>query len=278
MYWLKTSILILLTSPVWAIEGFIIGLGAESDTADGLSGVVAAEIGFTEETWLSASFAKNRVDLQRDFNLDTSYADIGLDHWFDPVGVRVGVASWGDNNILDSVDVSGSLYWRNDTVTVSGDYEFRDFDFNIPQTLFLPGRTINFDATGVGLSARFKLSEMFSLSVSGIDYDYNVNLRLSDNAGIVELLSSSRLSIINSLIDKRAGAGLGMDIGNQHWSLDYSQREGAVDGTTTRSTTLSFLTPMGDVSDIEIGLGLDDSGAYGSVTFISVFLYFYGGG
>ena len=278
MYWLKTSILLLLAGPVWAVEGFIIGLGAESDTADGLSGVIAAEIGFTEETWLSASFAKNTVDLQRDFSLDTSFADIGLDHWFDPIGVRVGVATWGDNNILDSVDASGSLYWRNDIVTVSGDYEFRDFDFNIPQTLFLPARSINFDATGVGLSARFKLSEMFSLSLSGIDYDYSVNLNLSDNAGILELLSSSRLSIINSLVDNRVGAGLGLDIGNQNWSLDYSQRKGAVDGTTTRSITLSFLTPMGDVSDIEFGLGRDDSDAYGSVTFISVFLYFYGGG
>lgn len=267
----------LLASPAWAVEGFIIGLGAESDTADGLSGVIAAEVGLTDQTWLSASFAKNTVDLQRDFNLDTSYADIGLDHWFKPVGVRVGVASWGDDNILDSVDVSGSLYWRNDTVSISGNYEFRDFDFDIPQTLFLPGRTINFDATGVGLTARFKVNEMFSFSLFGVDYDYSVNLNVSDNAGIVALLSSSRLSIINSLIDNSAGAGLGLDIGNQHWSLGYSQRKGAVDGTTTKSTTLSFLTPMGDVSDIEFGLGLDDSDAYGSVTFISVFLYFYGG-
>lgn len=277
MYWLRISILLLLTSPAWAVEGFIVGIGVESDTADGLSAAIAGDLGITENTWLSASFAKNTVDLPRGLSLDTSYADIGLDHWFEPIGIRVGLASWGDNDVLDSVDISGSIYWRNDKITLSADYEFRDFDFNIPPTDFFAPRSISFDANGVGLKARFKLSDSFSVNASGIDYDYNVNLGVASNRGILELLSSSRLSIINSLIDYRAGAGLGLDIGNQRWALDYSSRKGAVDGSTTQSTTLSFLTPMSDVADIEIGLGIDESDTYGSVTFISVFLYFYGG-
>ncbi|MCH8248110.1 MAG: hypothetical protein IH913_00745 [Proteobacteria bacterium] len=44
----------------------------------------------------------------------------------------------------------------------------------------------------------------------------------------------------------------------------------------TDSTTLRFLTPMGKKSDIEFGLGVDDSDTYGSVTLFSLFVYFYG--
>ena len=277
MYWFKTSLLLLIASPAFAVEGFIAGIGVESDSADGLSLVVIGGIGFTEKTWLSGSVAKNTVDLPRDLSLDTTSADIGLDHWFEPVGIRVGVATWGDNNILDSNDVNGSLYWRSDRLSISGELEFRDFEFNIPGTDFFPGRNIDFDATGLGLTTRFKLNEMLSLSFSGIEYDYNVNLGLDSNQAAADLLSASRLSIVNNLIDYRAGVGLGLDVGNQQWSLDYSQRKGAVDGSTTDSVTLSFLTPTGEVSDLEIGLGFDDSDVYGSVTFISVFLYFYGG-
>ena len=34
---------------------------------------------------------------------------------------------------------------------------------------------------------------------------------------------------------------------------------------------------MSDNSDIEFGLGVDDSELYGTVTFLSVYMYFYGG-
>lgn len=279
MYWYRALFLLFLATPAFAIEGYIVGVGAESDTDDGLSGIIAGDFGFTEQTWVSASISKNTVDVPSNLNLDTSSVSAGLDHWFKPIGVRVGLASWGDTEILDSDDVSGSLYWRNEKVSVSADYEFRDFNFNIPGSDFFLPRTVRFDANGIGLSTRFKLGDSVSLSLSGIDYDYSVNLGLASNRdAIVFLLSSSRLSIINSLIDYRAGFGLALDVGSSNWSLDYSQRKGAVDGSITRSTTLRFLTPMGKSNDIEFGLGFDDSDTYGSATFFSVFLYFYGGG
>lgn len=269
--------LLLLAGNALAAEGFIVGAGVEGDSADGLAGTVVADIALGEKTWLSGSAGGNTVELPRGLSIDTVYGDLGLDHWFDPVGVRVGVAYWGDSDVLDSNDWRASLYWRNDAVTLAGDYEFRDFTFQIPATDFFPGRTVEFDASGVGLSARFDLTDTVDLSLSGMTYDYSINLSLDRNRGILELLSFSRLSLINSLVDYRVFAGLGVDVGDQRWQFDLGTWQGEVDGGRTRSATMRFLTPLGDASDIEFGLGLDDSELYGSVTFFSVFLYFYGG-
>ena len=38
------------------------------------------------------------------------------------------------------------------------------------------------------------------------------------------------------------------------------------------------MTPIGNRSDIEFGLGYDDSENFGEATIFSVYLYFYGGG
>ena len=116
-----------------------------------------------------------------------------------------------------------------------------------------------------------------SLFLHGMNYDYSVDLRIDDTRNIRDLVSLSRFSLINSLVDHRAGIGLGIDMGLKEWVLDYTTWRGAVDGGRTDSVTLRFLTPMGRRSDIEFGLGYDDSELYGDVMFFSVFAYFYGG-
>ena len=110
-----------------------------------------------------------------------------------------------------------------------------------------------------------------------MDYDYSVNLRLTDNRPILDLLSFSRLSLINSLVDYRASATLGVEAGKSRWQFDSGKWKGEVDGGETISATISFLTPLNERSDIEFGLGVDDSDLYGDVTFFSVYIYFYSG-
>jgi hypothetical protein len=107
-------------------------------------------------------------------------------------------------------------------------------------------------------------------------YDYSVNLRLDNNRGLLDLLSFSRLSLINSLVDHRAFVVLGLEAGENSWQFEAGTWRGAVDGSTSRSATVRFLTPVGGKNDIEFGLGIDDSELYGTVTFFSAFLYFYG--
>ena len=276
MSWGRALPALLLAGNALAAEGWIVGIGGEGDTADGLAGIVFADVAVSEKTWLNASIGGNTLELPRRQSIDTRFGNLGIDHWFDPVGVRLDAAYWGDSDILDSRDWGGSLYWRSDRVMLAGDYEYRDFRFTIPATDQFPGRTFNFDAHGIGLTARIELTEKASLGFSGMSYDYSVDLRLDDSRPILDLLSFSRLSLINSLVDYSAFLTLGLDAGERNWALEAGTWRGAVDGGTTTSATLRFLTPMGRRSDVELGLGLDDSDLYGSVTFFSVFLYFYG--
>lgn len=277
MSWRRGIPLLLLASNALATEGYILGFGLEGDSAEGLAASVIGDVALTSSTWLTGSLAKSKLDLPRRQTLETLYGDIGLDHWFEPVGVRIGAAYWGDSDLLDSHDWRGSLYWRGDSATISVDYEFRDFRFELPATDVFPGRSARFDAQGIGLSGRVDLSESVGLNFYGIDYNYSVDLSTDRNQAILELLSFSRLSLINSLVDYSAGAALGVDAGLQRWLFELSTWRGEVDGSVTNSATIRLITPMGEKSDIEFGLGVDNSELYGTVTFLSVYMYFYGG-
>ncbi len=266
----------LLAGPAWGLEGFVVGAGLDADNEEALAATLSAELGLAKETWLSTAIAKSRVDLPLDSSIDTLYADLGIDHWFNPVGIRASVAYWGDSDVLDSIDYSGSVYWRGDKFSVSGLYEYRELTFDILRDSLLPGRDIEFHADGVGLAARFELSPNVDLSFSGMNYDYDVNLKLAANRRIVDFLSVSRLSLLNSLTDYQARVSLGVDAGDNRWSFDVAKSKGEVDGRETDSVTLRFLTPMGKASDIEFGLGVDRADDFGTVTLFSVFLYFYG--
>ena len=217
------------------------------------------------------------MDGQGGQSLDTWFGDLSLDHWFDPAGIRGGVSYWGDSDTLESIDWRGSLYWRGDKAMIGAEYEYRDFSVQLPALDIFPRREVSFDATGVGLSTRFDLSDTVSLGLRGMDYDYSVNLRLTDNRPILQLLTFSRLSLINSLVDYRASATLNLDVGKSRWQFDVGRFKGEVDGGNTTSATLRFMTPLGKNSDIELGLGVDDSDLYGDVTFFSVYIFFYGG-
>lgn len=252
------------------------GGGIEQDSADGQGIGVLGSIGVADETWVSFGAAKSAVDLGDNRDLETAYADIGLDHFFDPIGVNVGVAYWGDSDVLESIDYRASGYFRNESLLLSLDYEYRDFDLTIPRTDFFPGRDVVFDADGLGLTARLQLNDDISLRLRGIKYDYSIDFRPADSVNAARLLSVSRLSLINSLVDHRAGLSLSINQGRNNWNLDVSTWESIFTESRTMSYTVRFLMPSSVETDIEFGLGYDDSELYGDVTFVSVYLFFYG--
>ena len=273
----RSAVLLLLAGNALAAgEGFMIGGGVESDNEDGLSTALIGGFGLAENTWLSAGVAKSSVELVSGRDLDTLYADIELDHFFDPVGVRIGAAYWGDSDVLESNDWRASLYWRNESATLAAEYEFRDFDFIIPSTDLLSSRTISFDADGIGASLKFQMSENTSLRLKGMSYDYSVPFRPIENVDAARLFSVSRLSLINTLVNYRASISLGIDRGLKRWEIDVASWEDVIAGSRTDSITLRYLMPLTDKTDIEFGLGYDDSELYGDVTFFSLYLYFYG--
>jgi hypothetical protein len=273
----RLFILLFLSSTALAAgDGFMIGAGVESDSGDSLSAALIGGAGLTENTWLSAGVAKTSIDLGLGLDLESKFADIELDHYFDPVGVRIGASYWGDSDLLESHDWRASLYWRNDKAMLAVEYEFRDFDFIIPSTDRLTSREVMFDADGLGLSARFQVSDSTSLRIRGIKYDYSVPFRPIEYTDAASLLTVSRLSLINTLVDYRAAMTIGLDRGSKHWELDFSTWQGAINESRTNSITLRYLMPMSEKTDIEFGLGYDDSELYGDVTFFSLYLYFYG--
>ena len=271
-------VLLLLAGRAVAGEGYILGAGLEGDTQDGLAISLIGEFGVAKDTWMSAAVARNTAESALQQDLDTWFADLGIDRWWNPLGIRAGVAYWGDNDTLDSTDLRGSAYWRNDRLSISVDYQYRDFEIVLPATDFFASRKAGFSADGVGLSARFEITDTVSFGLSGMDYDYDVNLKLDSNRPLLQLLTFSRLSLINSLVDHTATATLSLDVGKSRWNFDIGTWKGEVDGGKTRSATVRFLNPMSDRSDIEFALGIDDSELYGNVTFFSVFLFFYDAG
>ena len=277
MSWFRLALLLLGSSATLADNGdYIVGGGIEADSADARVLAAFGELGIGQHTWLFGSIANNSSELPRRPDLDTWYADVGIDHWFKPLGVRASVAYWGDSDTFDSIDWRGSAYLRSDKASIEAEYEFRDFDLVFPTFGNTPAREVGFDATGVGLRARIDLTENFSVSLGGIDYDYSRDISLADNPGLVDLISFSRLSLINSLVDYRANLTFGLQDDVRHWELSFSSWKGEVDGSRTDSYTLRFLTPLRGSSDIEFGLGFDDSKLYDNVTFFSVYLFFYG--
>jgi hypothetical protein len=276
MSWSRYLPLLFLCASGGAAGEFVVAGGIEGDSSDGLAAALFADVAVGDETWLSGGIARSTVDLDLREDLETWYADIGLDHYFDPAGIRLGVAYWGDDDILDSVDLRSSLYFRGAKGSLSLDYEFRDFDLVLPQIDAFQRRRISFDAHGVGLAARLDLTDAVDVRLKGIAYDYSVNLRLDPNRDIVNIISVTRLSLINSLVDYRANIGIGVDFGLKRLEFDVAQWEGAVAGARTNSYSLRFLTPIGERNDIEFGIGYDDSDTYGQVTVFSIYLYFYG--
>ena len=277
MPWQRIVFALLTTSLLRvAAAEYIAGVGVTGDSDSGLAESAFGDVALGDSTWLSGVVSYSNVDVPVRRDLDAWSVDVALDHYFDPIGIRAGVAYWGDSEVLDSVDWRGSVYWKNDRLNVAATYERRDFEFIIPETRLFDRRIVPFDADGIGLSVGFDLTSTIDVYFSGMDYDYSVDLRLDDRRELLQLLTVSRLSLINSLVDFRASAALGFDLGDQRMTLEYARWRGEVDGGDTHSATLRWLAPLGSRADIEFGLGYDDSELYGDVTVMSVYLFFYG--
>jgi hypothetical protein len=280
MYWCKrlrylTALSALFCGDAMA-EGYVLGLGAESDTAGGRAASVFADLGVAEKTWLSGAAATTQTG--GDLGLDTIYVDAGIDHSFDPVGVRIGAAYWGDADILDSVDLRGSVYVSGDLGYLSADYERREFDFTFASILNPDvRRTTEFSADGFGMAGRIKATERTSFSFGGTSYRYSRDINLQPNIDILSALSTSRLSLMNSLIDYRAYVGADLRFGLSSIDLRFEKWQTAIDGGKIDSVGLGVLTPASDRSDLEFRFVYDRSENFGRTISLSAYYYYFGG-
>ncbi|MDH4072003.1 MAG: hypothetical protein OEV41_02730, partial [Gammaproteobacteria bacterium] len=125
-------------------EGYVLGAGAEADTAEGRAVTAFADLSVTERTWLSFVGAMAQTEgVLRDS--ETRLLDVSIDHSFEPIGIRIGGGYWGDPDILDSRDLNASVYLRGGTGSISVDYEKRNFEFDLQSDL-LRGNTVKWTA------------------------------------------------------------------------------------------------------------------------------------
>lgn len=268
------TVLMLASAPA-ALAEHVIGLGAEFDNEDGRAFSALGSLGIGEQTWLSAAASYNSSKgILAD--LETIYVDAGLDHHFDPLGVRVGIGYWGDSDLLDSNDLRASLYWRNDKGSLSLDYERRAFDLTLRTLLTQQPRLIEFEADGVGLAARLQLSDAVGVYANGMHYDYSQNISLQPSVDVLRVFALSRISTVNSLLDDRVSAGIEVAIGDHVVDLRVSSWRTAVFNDRVDSIGIGWLLPLAAASDLELRLSSDDAETAGRATLFSVFLYFYG--
>jgi hypothetical protein len=253
---------------------YLVGIGVEGDTAEGRAISLFGNFGLSDSTRLSATGAYTRTAGILGF--DAAFVDLALDHSFDSVGFRLGASYWGDAALLDSVDVRASVYFRNERFSISGDYERRDFDFTF-QPFFADGeRTVSFYANGAGLTSWFETSKNTGFYVGGMDYEYSIDIQLQENIDVLRVLSISRLSLINSLVDYRLNAGFNARFGLRSLDLSVSNWRTEMDQGQVTSYAIGFTTPLDDYSDLELRFAYDDSENFGSTYVFSVFFYTFG--
>lgn len=257
--------------------GYVLGIHGEADSAGGRSVSGFIDYGATESTWLSGTIA--RTDTGGVLGgLNTIYADAAIEQSFGLFGVRVGGAYWGDNDILDSNDLRAAVFFRSRKGSLSIDYERRNFDF-VFSPLFAPDtiRTAEFFADGIGAAASIQTSEASRLFISGMGYTYSRNIRLQPRIDSLRLLSSSRLSLMNSLIDYRLSGGIEFLFGQRSVDLTFSNWQTAIDGGKVRSYSIGFVTPVSPASDLELRFAFDESENFGNTFALAISFYFFGG-
>ena len=270
-----TWAVLLLVSMAAHGDGYVLGVGVEGDSADGRLLAGFADFSAGENTWISLSgaLAETQGILQDN---ETGLAGIGIDHFFEPFGIRLGAGYWGNADILDSRDLDASVYLRGDAGSISIDYQKRWFEFDL-QSDALRGRTAKFTADGWGMNSRLALGDNASAFVRGMWYDYSRNLRIQADINVLTFISQSRLSMINSLIDYHYSAGLEFEFGLRSLDFSVGQWQTAIDGSEIDSYGVGFLTPIADRLDMEIRYSRDESDLYDGTNAIALYFYYFGG-
>ncbi len=272
----------LLTTVAVADDAYLLGVSLQADDEDGFGVTAFGSIDFAEKTTLSAALGRSTVDLTSDERTgtdgsDSLYADLGLDHRFGMLGVGVGASYWGDSDLLDSRDLRGSVYLSGEMGSIGLTVEERDFEFQLPPFDFLQRTSFPFDASGVGINARLKISDAVDVYASHKSYDYSVDFSPLESDRIRPIIVISRLSVLSSLADTQTSFGVGINVGEQEIGLNVTTWDGAITGSRNDSYSVSFLTPISLRVDMEIELGTDRSDVYGDVTVASLRFYYYGG-
>lgn len=291
---------LLAASPLAAQEsaGNVFSLAGLYDEDGTYSFNAGLDHAFSDATWLrlAAGLADGATGPD---SLSTYRAVAGVDHWFDPAGLAFDVEYWGDRDTVQTLGYKGELYFRGEHARFGLNAAWRDIDitYEVPALARnLVADNQSFTATGFGASFRYSWSAA-SLYVNAMEWNYDepigtvvtqvdlsrvpvllrpaVQQRLATVVNAVRFLSSSSLTLANSLLAHSASAGMDYRFGNQSVNLELAHDRGEVGGLDVTTVSAGWLFPAGSSLDVEVRVGASDADAFGTTAFggISLFLY-----
>jgi hypothetical protein len=263
-----------------ASGAWVLGFAGQVDEQSSDSVLATVNWGVTPTTWLSFSAGRSSSPADRaDVEADTLVASI--DHRFDKVGFTLELEHWGDPDALETEDLRGSVYFDRARWRVDLAYATRDLE--IPFTLTGPlgntlRRTAETSSDSVGVDVRVNLNELWRLYLGVTEYDYESRraLQIIPRIDRLNLLSTSTLTLANSLIDHERSIGIERDIRRMVFNLRFATDESAIDGSSFETTDVALLVPAGARMDIEVNVGRGRSELAEAGWYAGVLLLIYG--
>ena len=278
--------------------GTVFSANAQVDNNEAYSLTAGLDHAFTEATWLRLMAARVET-ADESGGGSTTRAAVGLDHYFDPAGLAFDVEYWGDSDAIETLALSGEVYYRGANARFALTAAYRDIElkFEVPDALRnLVAADQTVAATSLGVRYRYSWQAVSAYaSASAWDYDEalgeiasNVDLsrvppalrpaiqqRLTRVIDAVRFQSTSTLTLANSLLARSASVGIDYAFGRQSLNLEVGHDRGEIDDIDVNSLSAGWLFPASDAVDIEIRAGVSDSDEYGSGAFGGISMYVY---
>jgi hypothetical protein len=254
---------------------WVLGVGAQVDEESNDSLLGTFNWGVGDGTWLSFSAGRSRSPAER-ANVDADTLVAGLDHSFGTVGVALELERWGDEDALETSQWRGSVYYEPERFRIGLAYEQRDID--IPFTIVGPlgarfSRTAELSSDSLGVDVRVQPADGWQIYFSATEHDYDRDLAPLPRIALLNLLSTSTLTLANSFIDHERRIGFDKELGSKLMTFTFTTDRSAIDGSQFDTFDAALLFPIGRRVDLEVNLGsgrsdLAHAGLYGGLLFL----------
>jgi hypothetical protein len=228
------AMLALLASGAFAQDDdapWLLSLSALRDENAYEHAVAGFHLGVGADTWVSVTAGSSHAQSTTSDVRARLLAAV-VEHDFGPVGISLGVESWGDSDNLEAQDLRGELFFSGDRYRFALLAERRDIDIyfsgsGAPRLTDL--RRIGVDADALGLSARYRLSPEWQIYGAWMDYDYPSRMRVVPRADRLNLLSGSAVTLAYSFIDRYVTFGVERAFGQTLLNVDVGRDRSAID-------------------------------------------------
>lgn len=259
---------------------WVLGLTLQTDEQQSESIYTTLNWGVTDDTWLYFAAGRSTSPTNR-ADITTNDLIASVDHNFGWLGASFEIEQWGEKDAVESFDYRGSLYFHGDRFNVGVELERRAID--LPFSLIGPRdrpvqRTVEMPGEGTGLFFRFDLTDWWRVYGSARQYDYSRNLTVLPRLDVINLLSTSALTLSNSFLEDDQRLGFEWRAGRSLINLGFGRNHSAVDQSRLDSINASVLFPVSYRVDLEVNIGQSSYEGFEPSLFGGVMILIYGVG